>query len=180
MEISGGISSGKATLAFGACLGLLQTGKAVAWIDSGSGFWPVSALEAQLPLEKLLVLRIRDGMSALRAAHLLLSCHGAAAAVVVELPQRFVPANTNLVKLQRLAGQSGTALVFLTERAPESVSLGPAVALRLCVKRRLEKRPEGMRFALLVEIARHKGGVSRQSLEEPLHGPDRLRVHSSL
>ena len=173
LEISG---AGKSTLAFSACLGLIEQDKAVAWIDPFTGFWPLAALEEGVPLEKFVVIRVKEGMSTLRAAHLLLGCHGAVAALVVELPSGFVPAETNLIKLQRLAEKSGTALVFLTDRPRNAASLGAAVALRLCVQRKIR----GRESVLQVEVARHKGGPSRQNLEEPLRGPDRLRVRSSL
>jgi hypothetical protein len=159
-------------------LGFLKRGKAVAWIDAGSNFWPISALEAQLPLQKLMVLRVRDGKAALRAAHLLLSSSGAVAIAVVELPMDYRPADTNLTKLQRLASRSGTTLVFLTQAAVASPSMGSAVALRLCVRRTYQ--PFARKFSLEVRVVRHKGGANYQVTEEALHGPNRLCVHSSL
>lgn len=177
-EISGKASSGKSTLAFNACLSVLKEGRAAAWIDSGSHVWPIAALEAQLPLEKFLVLRVRDGKAAFRGAHLLLSSPGAVATVVVELPCNYRPADTNLIKLQRLAARSGTALIFLTEGSPTSPSIGSAVALRLGVNRRFQ--PFTRSFSLEVKVVRHKGGANHQTLEESLHGPNRLCIHSSL
>ncbi|HEX4621311.1 MAG TPA: hypothetical protein VH208_07065 [Myxococcaceae bacterium] len=176
LEISGGASSGKSTLAFGMCRALLGQGKAVAWIDPSRRWAPLAALEAGLPLELLLVARVADGMSALKAAHLLLSCRGAVAAVVVNLPVGFVPADSNLVKLQRLAAQGQVALVFLTERPAGGPSLGPTVALRLCVHRQWRKTSA----VCVIEIARHKRGPNRIAIEEPAHGPDRLRIRSTL
>src|SRR5689334_16441219 len=87
VEISGAPSSGKATLAFAVCLRALEDGQAAAWIDVGGGFCPVAAAEAGAPLERLLVVRLREAASALRAAHILLSSAGAVAALVVDLPQ---------------------------------------------------------------------------------------------
>jgi hypothetical protein len=176
LEISGGASSGKSTLAFGMCRALLAQGKAVAWIDSTRRWAPLAALEAGLPMEHLLVARVGDGMAALKAAHLLLSCRGAVAAVVVALPPGFAPADTNLVKLQRLAGQGQVALVFLTERPPQVPSLSPTVALRLCVHRQWR----GAAAVCVIEVARHKRGPNRVAVEEPAHGPDRLRIRSTL
>jgi recombination protein RecA len=176
LEISGESSSGKSTLAFGACLSLLQRGKAVAWVDPSQGFWPLAALEAKKPLDKLLVLRVKDGMAALRGAHLLLSSRGAVAAVVVTLPAGFSPAESNLVKLLRLAEQAGAALVFLTQRPATAASLGACVALRLCVRRAMR----GKTSVLQVHVARHKHGPTRAHAEEPVRGPDRLRIRSTL
>jgi hypothetical protein len=176
LEISGGASSGKSTLAFGMCRALLAQGKAVAWIDSTRRWAPLAALEAGLPMELLLVALVGDGMAALKAAHLLLSCRGAVAAVVVALPPGFAPADTNLVKLQRLAGQGQVALVFLTERPPQVPSLSPTVALRLCVHRQWR----GAAAVCVIEVAHHKRGPNRVAVEEPAHGPDRLRIRSTL
>ena len=176
LEISGGASSGKSTLAFGMCRALLAQGKAVAWIDPTRRWAPLAALEAGLPLDLLLVARVGDGMAALRAAHLLLSCRGAVAAVVATLPPGFTPADSNLVKLQRLAAQGQVALVLLTERPPQGPSLSPTVALRLCVRREWR----GAAAVCVVEVARHKRGPNRVAVEEPAHGPDRLRIRSTL
>jgi len=176
LEISGPASSGKSTLAFGACLSLLQQGKVVAWVDT-QGFWPLAGLEAQCALEKLLVLRVRDGMTALRACFILLSCRGAASAVVLTLPAGFAPAETNLLKLQRLAEQAHTALVFVTERKPQAPSLGACVALRLCVHR--SRRGQAAPVTV-VEVARHKKGPNWGRVEARFRGPDRLRVRSTL
>jgi recombination protein RecA len=170
VEVSGSSSSGKASLAFGVCLRALEEGRAAAWIDAGGGFWPVAAVEAGLPLDKLLVVRLRDGAAALRAAHILLSSSGAVAALVVDLSSSTAPVREReLVALQRMAERSVTALLFLTARARASASLGAAVALRL----HAERRPGGR---LRVEVLRNKSGASQRAIEEVIDGPDRVRV----
>ncbi|HWM84609.1 MAG TPA: hypothetical protein VNO33_02200 [Kofleriaceae bacterium] len=177
VEVSGSSSSGKATLAFGVCLRALEKGQAAAWIDAGGGFWPVAALEAGLPLDKLLVVKVTGGTAALRAAHILLSSSGAVAALVVDLPPAAAPVREReLIALQRLAERSATALLFLTARPRTAPSLGAAVALRL----HAERRPGGR---LRVEILRNKQGASQRSIEEMeerLDGPGRVRAGSAL
>lgn len=180
LEIAGAVSSGKSTLALGACLQVLSRGKTAAWIDAGNGFWPLVALEAKFPLERLLVLRVSGGLAALKSAQLLLGAPGAAELVVIDLPDRFTTPNSNLVKLQRLAERAGAALVFLTQGARGALSLGAAVALRLYVQRRVRAKSAPPRSDLEIEVARHKQGPTFGGAEESVRGPDRLRVYSSL
>lgn len=174
VEVSGSSSSGKATLAFGVCLRALEQGRAAAWIDVGGGFWPVAAAEAGLPLDKLLVVKVKSGAAALRAAHILLSSAGAVAALVVDLPPTAPPAREReLIALQRLAERSATALLFLTSRPRTAPSLGAAVALRLHAERRPGAR-------VRVEVLRNKQGASQRAIEERIDEPDRVRSGSAL
>src|SRR5450432_2293080 len=53
VEISGGPSSGKASLALQAALSSLRAKESVAWIDPLGRFFPLPALEAGVPLEGL-------------------------------------------------------------------------------------------------------------------------------
>lgn len=175
-EISGGASSGKSTLALHVCARALAE-RAVGWIGPAHTFWPLAALEAGLPTERLLVLQVSDGLSALRGAQILLGCPSAVAVLVVNLPVHFQARPAQLQALQRLAAHSQTALVLLTERPPDAPALGPLVALRLHVRR---GNQTGIVTPLQVEVLRHKSGPSQQSIEELFHGPDRLRLHCTL
>lgn len=184
MELSGDASSGKSTRAFAACLQALAQGSAAFWIEARSDgrFWPICALEAEISLERFFLLRVPDGPAALRGAHLLLTCAGACALAVVELPRGFVPKPMQLVQLQRLAEKSGAVVLFLTEQSRHGPSLGTMVSLRLHV-RRLTSAPARAPLPasqLAVEVLRHKGGPTQTFVEESLHGPNRLRLHSSL
>src|SRR5262249_6299792 len=116
VELSGDRSSGKSTLALAACLRTLASERAAAWIGT-PGFFPLATLEAGLPLERLLVVQVADGLSVLRAAQLLLSCPGAVGLLVLDLPASFAPAHVQLMRLQRLALRSATVLLLVTERA---------------------------------------------------------------
>lgn len=175
-EISGSSSSGKSTLALHLCARALAE-RAVAWIGPAHTFCPLGALEAGLPTERLLVLHVSDGLSALRGAQILLGCPSAVSVLVINVPVHFAVRPAQLQALQRLAAHSQTALVLLTERAPDTPALGPLVALRLHVQRGDQAGPL---TPLRVEVLRHKGGPSQQSIEEWFHGPDRLRLHCTL
>ena len=166
VEVSGSRSSGKATLAFGVCLRALEKGQAAAWIDVGGSFWPVAAAEAGLPLERLLVVKVRAPVAALRAAHILLSSAGAVAALVVDLTPGAQVRERELIALQRLAERSATALLFLTARPRTAPSLGASVALRLYA----ERRAGG---SVRIEVLRNKQGASQRSIVEMLEGPER-------
>jgi RecA/RadA recombinase len=173
VEVSGSSSSGKATLAFGVCLRALEQGRAAAWIDVGGGFWPVAAAEAGQPLDRLLVVKVKNGIAALRAAHILLSSAGAVAALVVDLPITAAARERELVALQRLAERSATALLFLTARSRTAPSIGAAVALRLHVERRPGAR-------VRIEVLRNKQGATQRTIEEMIDEPDRVRAGSAL
>jgi hypothetical protein len=156
IEISGGISSGKSTLAFHLCLTALREGQAAGWIDSGQGFYPLVAAEVGEPLEQLLVVRVPDGEQAMRAADLLLACSGAVAIAVVSLPPRYRPPEMALLRLHRLAEQSSTLLILLDERPAHSPSVGVPIALRLGVRRSVGT---GANWPLEVEVIRNKSGT---------------------
>jgi hypothetical protein len=177
VEISGDASSGKATVELRCCLGALAADKAACWIDAGTGFWPLAALEAGRALDRFWVLRVPDGRAALRGAHLLLGCAGAVAIVVVDLPPGFRVRDADLLKLQRLAERGAAALIFLTDRPAGAPSLGHAVALRLHVRRRLDP---AARHTLAIEVLRHKHGAAHRTFEEAAGGPDRLRLVSTI
>ncbi len=176
-ELSGAASSGKSTLAFAACSSALAGGQVAAWIDPAGTFWPLPALETTGRLERLLVLRPTTPMGALKGVQLLLDAPGAAALVVVDLPSARPPNPLQLVRLQRLAERAKTAVVFLNERARQAASLGPAIALRLFAARRFTERTG---WTLALEVLRNKVGPSQLQLQEPVNGPNRLRLHSTL
>jgi hypothetical protein len=155
VEISGGPSSGKASLALQAALSSLRAKEAVAWIDPLGRFFPLPALEAGVALEGLMVVRLaneRDSTrSALRAAHLVLSVPGAVALLVLQAPLGFQLPGATLLKLQRLCERSRATLIFLTERTAGQPSLGPAISLRLHLQRTARRS--------LIEILRYKWGA---------------------
>ncbi len=162
VEISGGSSSGKASLALRVALSPLRAGESVVWIDPLGRFFPLPALEAGAPLQHLLVLRMpreKDPRtSALRAAQLVLSVPGAATLLVLQAPPGFKVPDGALLKLQRLCERSRASLIFLTERTSEQASLGAAISLRLHVRRTARRSA--------IEILRHKWGATGTLLRE--------------
>jgi recombination protein RecA len=173
VEIAGGLSSGKATLALGACLAALAAGGRAAWVDPGAGFWPLAALEAGAPADRLVVVRTPDPAAACRAADILLAAAGAVDLVVVDLAGGVPVGEARVTRLHRLAERGGAALLFLSGR-PDGGALGALVGLRLRVRRRPDA-PD-----LEVAVVRHKRGPDGRTFVAPLHDPDRLRLDSTV
>ncbi len=142
VEVSGSPGSGRSTLALSIGLRCLAFGQAIAWIESGPSFWPLPAIEAGVPLDRLLVLRVSPA-ERLRAVHLLLSSPGAVTMAIVDLSD--APKRENekgrggpeeltallLAQLHRLTERSSTLLLFLTDRLPDASSSGPLIDIRL-------------------------------------------------
>jgi RecA/RadA recombinase len=164
IEISGGISCGKASLALRMALWPLWAGEAVAWIDPLGRFYPLPALEAGAPLRRLFVIRLHEEKdpttSALRAAQIVLSSPGAVTLLVLRAPPAFRASSGALLKLQRLCERSRASLIFLTEHTGRQASLGAAISLRLHLRRTAHRSA--------IEILRHKwGATGTLPLEEP-------------
>ena len=182
-ELSGAVGAGKSSLALSIGLRCLSLGQSVAWIESDPALWPLPSLEAGLPLDQLLLIRVPP-QERLRALQLLLISPGAAAVAVVDLsgalPGREIVAH-QLVKLHRLAERSATLVLFLTERPPQATSLGLLIDVRLHLKVPPQTGAQDV-FArtLDIQILRHKQGPSQGSFSEVVHGPDRLRLRSTL
>lgn len=174
VELCGGPSSGKATLALGTSLGVLAGGGRAAWIDPGSGFWPLAALEAGAPADRLVVVRTPDDAAACRAADILLAAAGAVDLVVVDLASRGGPREARITRLHRLAERGGATLLFLSGRPEGAASLGALVGLRLTVRR----RPDSP--VLEVSVARWKRGPDHRTFAAPHHEPDRLRLDTTI
>ncbi len=187
VEVSGLPGSGRSTLALSIGLRCLALGHAVAWIESSRSFWPLPAIEAGVPMDRLLVLRISPA-ERLRAAHLLLSSSGAVKMAIVDLSgslgkgrggvDEMTP--LQLAQLHRLTERSSTLLLFLTDRLPDASSSGSLIDIRLHLS-----LPRGDRASIFdrrfeVSILRHKQGPSEGRVSESLHGPDRLRLRSTL
>lgn len=174
VEVCGGVSSGKATLALGAAQGVLAAGGRAAWVDPGVGFWPLAALEAGGSVDRLVVVRTPDDDAACRAADILLGAAGAVDLVVVDLASRTGPREARVTRLHRLAGRGGAVLVFLSGRPEGAASLGALVGLRLTVRRR-EGSP-----VLEVGVTRYKRGPGGRTFAGPHHDPDRLRLDTTV
>jgi protein ImuA len=183
VEISGLVGTGRSSLALSMGLRCLAVGQTVAWIESTSGLWPLPSLEAGLPLDQFLLVHAPPS-ERLRALQLLLTCPGAATLAVVDLagaPTGREIAAHQLVKLHHLAERASAAVLFLTERSPSAPSLGVSIDVRLHLDPMTNAGGEDV-FArtLAVRILRHKQGSMQGSFSEVLHGPDRLRLRSTL
>ena len=178
VEVSGGFSSGKASLAFASCLRVLNQGRAVCWVDGGAGFWPLVQLEAGWGLEKLVVVRLPDSAHAIAAAHSALIVGGAFALVVVHLARRVRLNDMHLRKLKLAAERAGCAVVVLNETKEQTGALGAHVFLRLGVHR--QNARAGLSSELAVQVLRHKKGPTGRLWTETSHGPNRLRVASTV
>ncbi len=174
VEVCGGVSSGKATLALGSALGVLGSGGRAAWVDSGAGFWPLAALEAGAPADRLVVVRTPDDDAACRAADILLGASGAVDLVVVDLSARAGLREARVTRLARLAERGGAVLVFLSGRPEGAASLGALVGLRLRVRRQPDTP------VLEVGVARYKRGPDGRTFAAPHHDPDRLRLDTTV
>ena len=198
VEVSGSPGSGRSTLALSIGLRCLALGQAIAWIESRPSFWPLPAIEAGVPLDRLLVLRVSPD-ERLRATHLLLSSPGAVKMAIVDLSgalgkgrggvDEMTP--LQLAKLHRLTERSSTLLLLLTDRLPDAASVGPLIDIRLhlSLPRRVPAEfplpPAGDRASIFdrrfeVAVLRHKQGPTQGRFSESLHGPDRLRLRSTL
>jgi hypothetical protein len=190
VEVSGSPGSGRSTLALSIGLRCLARGQAIAWIESRPSFWPLPAIEAGVPLDRLLVLRVSPD-ERLHATHLLLSSPGAVKMAIVDLsgsPRKgrggvdeMTP--LQLAKLHRLTERSSTLLLLLTDRLPDAASAGPLIDIRLHLS--LPPGDRASRASIFdrrfeVSVLRHKQGPSQGRFSESLHGPDRLRLRSTL
>ncbi len=179
-EICGPASSGKRSLALSVCLRAIDLGQNAAWIAPGPPaknlFYPLPALEAGLPVDRLLVVRVPDGRSALKAAALILRSAGAVLALVVDLEGERSAPEAHLARLRHLAQEGACAVLLLTSRPQAGPALSTFISLRLA----LERVAGGQGFAVRASVVKNKFGPANQRAEVALDGPDRLRVDSSV
>ncbi len=193
-ELSGPPSCGKRSIALALCGRALGEGLGAAWVDAsmvnppllsraerakgrgqgvGSeivrGFFPLPSLEAGLPIDRLLVVRVSGAKAACHAAALVLRSPGAVEVLVLDIEGSFTLPDASLARLRHLAEESGCAVLFVTERDPAGPALSTFVSLRLSV--------EGFHS---VRVIKNKFGPVRQTAEVTSDGPNRLRVDSTL
>jgi hypothetical protein len=175
-ELSGASSCGKRSIALALCCRVLDQGLGAAWIDAHGGFYPLPSLEAGLPVDRLLVVRVSGAKAACLAASLILRSPGAVTALIVDVEGSFTLPDASLARLRHLADEGGCAVLFVTERDPAGPALSTFVSLRLRIERSSRTGHEPM----VVRVVKNKFGPIRQSAEVSLDGPNRLRVDSSL
>lgn len=171
VEVSASGAPASLTLAFGLLLEAQRQGELVAWITpEGSFFYPPDAAEGGIDLEALVVIRVPDPRSVARAADRLVRS-GAFGLVVLDMGAAELPMPLE-ARLAGLAKQHHTALLCLTERKPETPSLGSLVSLRVQAQR--ARTSEG-RFACALRVLKDKRRGPTWAYTEVCRGPTGLR-----
>jgi hypothetical protein len=134
-ELSGPPSCGKRALALALCARALEAGLSAAWVDAQGGFFPLPALEAGLPIDRLLVVRVAGAKAAGTAASLILRSPGAVTVLVLDVEGPFTLPDASFARLRHLAEEGGCAVLFVTERDPSGPALSTFVSLRLRIER---------------------------------------------
>jgi hypothetical protein len=185
-EIYGVPSSGRMSLALALLAETLGRGVLSAWIDPTDAFDPISAAQAGSDLDRLLWVRARSAMEALRSCERLLQTEGFEL-VILDLASLPVSASqpplrskrapivihdTSWLRLARLAAKSQTALV--------TISNAPATGSRAGLV--LEMKPLAVRFigppSLLdalettAVLQRHRSRPSGQEISLLIHAEE--------
>ncbi len=139
-ELSGPATSGKVTLAAKALAAAQQDAQAlVAWLDLGRTCDPDYLHRCGLALDRLLVVRPRDGADALAIALHLVESRTLAALVfdgTVQLKGADqAQASGALERLAVVVAQTPTAVIFLAEPGEQSRTLAHVATVRLALRR---------------------------------------------
>jgi len=164
-EIVGQATSGKLTLAAKALAAAQQAQAAlVAWLDLPRTCDPDYLHRCGLALDRLLVVRPRDGADGLALTRHLVESHTLAALVfdsAAELRQADPGAVAGALEhLAMLVTQTPTAVIFLTEPHAQIHTLAHVATVRLALRRAawLTRGPDVCGYTGQVEIAKHKLG----------------------
>jgi hypothetical protein len=180
VEIAGRVSSGKTSLVYSLVANTLKE-EGAAWVDPWSAFYAPAALRAGIPLDRLLLVRPPQLHETFRAGDSLIRS-GALALVVIDavgLPGR--GASAPLFRFGRLAEQTQTTVVMITDHDDRVSSLGSAVALRLRIDRRAyffepEPRPPfdvtGYRIEVEVGKSRFRSSALGEGASVRVHHAD--------
>jgi len=146
IEITGGVSSGKTSLAL-KLLAALTNGHPAIYTDLPRSFFPAAAVAAGVDLERLWVTIPNTLPDGLRTVELLLSHHLVRGAVLDLVGQKEPPSQTLLHRLRQQTARAKAIVIFLTQtnRARTGHLISPStVSLRLEVKRLDTARSEIM------------------------------------
>ncbi|MBA2663039.1 MAG: recombinase A [Bradymonadaceae bacterium] len=169
VELSGESSL---TAAFALVLDAQLQGEPVAWVSAvESVFFAIDAVESGVDLEALPLVRVLGAQQAARAADKLLRS-GAFGLIVVDLEAGARVPMPLQGRLLRLAEKHQTALVMLTENAPDNPSLSALVSLRAQATRR---HVSDDRFVCQILAIKDKRRLAGWSIEEVCRGPLGLR-----
>lgn len=160
------------TAAFDAILDAQEAGEPAAWVSATPTiFSPVDVTMAGVDLSALVVVRVRNVLTAVRSAERLLRS-GAFGVVVLDLgPNPQVP-SAILGKLVKLAQLHDSAVIGLTVSRRGNASLGSLVSLRVASHR--ERVAEG-RFRLRLDALKDKRRGPGWAIEAICSGPIGLR-----
>lgn len=149
-----------------------QEGESAAWVTAAAAsFYPPDAAASGVDLEALVVVRLPAADDVARAADKLLRS-GAFGLVVMDLGARAAIAAPLQARLAGLAHKHGAALVGLTVKQHDDVSLGAMASLRVAA--RGEQAGPG-RFRCVVEAVKDKRRALGWTHGELFHGPAGLR-----
>lgn len=172
-ELSGLGAAAQLSLAFGLLGEAQRGGEPAAWVTGqGSTFFPPDAAAAGIDLEALPVVFVPGAPGAARAAERLLRSGGFGLVVLDLVGTR---AEVPLALQSRLAGlaqRHEAAVLALTEKAPDTASLGPLVSLRC---QAWHEPAEGGRLRCRVRVLKDKRRGPGWSHAELRHGPPGLR-----
>ena len=136
VELSTRGASAPLTLTFRLVLDAQRQGEPVAWVTPGQeSFYPPDAAEGGIDLDALVVVRVPSPRSVARAAGKLLQS-GAFGLIVLDMSADDEMPTPLQMRLAGLAQKHHTALLCLTEKAPEAPSIGSLVAVRVHAERR--------------------------------------------
>jgi recombination protein RecA len=152
-ELSTVGGAGALTLAFELVLDAQHEGETVAWVGgSGGGFYPPDAAGGGVDLDALIVVRAPDLHAMLRAGDRLVRS-GGFGLVVLDLGRDPRLTSGSVARLAGLARRHDTAVLCLTEKSPNSPSLGSMVAVR---GEAVRERSDDGRFLCRVNVLKDK------------------------
>ncbi len=170
-ELSAGSDGALLSAAMSVVLDTQLAGDPVAWVTATAAtFYPPDAAACGVDLSALVVVRTAGNMRAAgRAADVLLRS-GAYGLVVLDLGTSAALPTPLQGRLVQLAIKHDAAVLCLTDKAPETSSLGSLVSLRGQAQRRRNGKNFSCRIGTLKDKRRGPGWTA----EETRRGPDGL------
>lgn len=167
VEVSGSAATASLTFALSLVLQAQCLGELAGWVTPDEAFfYPPDAAQTGVDLEALVIVRVRDFHSLPRAGEKLLRS-GAFGLIVLDVGAADIPLPLQS-RLASLARQHHTALICLTEKENNKLSLGSLISLRVHSQRRpIFQR----RFACDLKILKDKRRGPTWSYTEVCCGP---------
>jgi len=170
-ELSGMGDTAALTMAVRLVLDAQQQGEMTAWITLADWtFFPSDVAESGVDLASLVVVRVPNAIAAARSADRL-ARSGAFGLLILDLCRSAALPLPALARLAGLAQKHHTAIVFVTQKAEDTASLGSLIALRGSTRR--ERRAADV-FTCTLRVTKDKRR-GLWSFEETCRGPVGLR-----